>query len=109
MLASVEISGMTNEFDGLRKSRVPEKLNIISMATARILLGVESIFLSARTCNSHRRSRWHASDGRQPEAAKDRLEPRSGTKEDELRAQKHLKRFWNDSQLECILSIERRK
>jgi len=28
------------------KVSVPEKLNIISMATARILLGVESIFLS---------------------------------------------------------------
>jgi hypothetical protein len=61
---------------------VPERLDRIrSKATARILLGAEYIFLS-RPDLQLTTDRFGGSlpDGRQPEAARGTVEPRSGTK-----------------------------
>ena len=74
---------------------VPERLDTISKATARVLLEAEYIVSPARTCNSPQSALGGSlPDGRQPEARRRTVQPRSGTKEeDEVRGAKPPKTF----------------
>jgi len=86
---------VADEIDGLRERSRSGKARHKTAATARTLRGAEYIFISARTYNSPQ-SVLDGSlpDGRQPEAAQETVEPRSGTKgKDEVRRAKPPQTF----------------
>src|SRR5260370_39293916 len=68
----------------------PKRLNIIKIATARMLPEAEYIFSPARTCNSPQSAlSGRLPDGRPPESAQGSVKPRSRTNgQDELPAAK---------------------